>query len=239
MCNLSSRPGIKPGSPALEGRFLTTAPPGKSSRHFSKHLARVILLAVQTPLATGPVMVVVSWGNWSLLPVPSGMSCSLQILSVPPSWYLLSFSSLSLLTHLLCGLSVPLLDSCSIFLTSCSLKVLPPPSLLNAQSDLPTIKHFCVCLAWTEVSDENFPLALAFYPEHSPVAPVPTFNELPASPCAIVSQPPPLGLPLRSGGYSCSEKVWLLPKPDGSSLPLMAEPWLSVWACLEPFSPGL
>ena len=84
-----------------------------------------------------------------------------------------------------------------------------------------------------------FSLALAFYPEHSPVAPVPTFNELPASPCAIVSQPPTLGLPLRSGGYSCSEKVWLLPKPDGSSLPLMAEPWLSVWACLEPFSPGL
>ena len=156
------------------------------------------------------------------------MSCSLQILSVPSLWYLLSFSSLCLLTHLLCGLSVPLLDSCSIFLTSCSLKVLPPPSLLNAQSDLPTIKHFCVCLAWTEVCDENsFPWLWPFILDTAllPLSP-PLMNCLLPLGCAIVSQPPPLGLPLRSGGYSCSENVWLLPKPHGSSLPLMAEPWL-------------
>ena len=32
MWDLSSLPGMKPASPALEGRFLTTGPPGKSPR---------------------------------------------------------------------------------------------------------------------------------------------------------------------------------------------------------------
>ena len=32
MCNLSFQPGIKPTPPALEGKGLTTGPPGKSLR---------------------------------------------------------------------------------------------------------------------------------------------------------------------------------------------------------------
>lgn len=143
------------------------------------------------------------------------MSRSLEILSVPPSWYLLSSSSLYLLTHPSCGLSIPLLDSCSIFLISCSLKVLPAMSLLNAQNDLPKMKHCYVCLAGTEVCDEDtfpclwpFMLNTAMFPLSSSLM----HCLLPLS-CAIVYQPPTLGLPLTSGGCSCPEKVWLLPKP--------------------------
>ena len=36
MWDLSSRPGIEPTSPALEGGFLTTGPPGKSLCSFFK-----------------------------------------------------------------------------------------------------------------------------------------------------------------------------------------------------------
>ena len=36
---LASRPGIEPASPALEGRFLTTGPPGKSQdKDFLSHV---------------------------------------------------------------------------------------------------------------------------------------------------------------------------------------------------------
>ena len=35
---LIPRPGIEPVSPVLEGRFLTTGPPGKSPRRFLKGL---------------------------------------------------------------------------------------------------------------------------------------------------------------------------------------------------------
>lgn len=163
-------------------------------------------------------MVTVSWGNWSLLAVRSGMSPSLEILSVPPSWYLLSSSSLYLLTHPSCGLSIPLLDSCSIFLTSCSLKVLPAMSLLDAQGDLPKMKHCYVCLAGTEVCDEDtfpclwpFMLNTAMFPLSSSL----THCLLPLS-CAIVAT--------HSG--ITSNKWWVFLSREGLAPPqASAFPW--------------
>ena len=53
------QPGTEPMSPALQGGFLTTGPPGKSLAHFLIHLLNVFF---EPPLKLDNALILPSWG---------------------------------------------------------------------------------------------------------------------------------------------------------------------------------
>ena len=78
------RPGLEPVSPALAGRFSTTAPPGKPPKYFLKgkmHHESIVVLTIQFKIKdfslTHLVSVFVSLFTYSEIIIPEDMNITI------------------------------------------------------------------------------------------------------------------------------------------------------------------